>query len=144
MKGVTGYVILNDTECRNRVVITNARATSISTCDRIASQNSRKISRPYSKKMSWLHDQQEYCLRCVPLRSPLIQKGWNWRVIFYWNWTFEGMTHINIHIYQGGKEPATNQSSHSRWEYYIVESNGRQGNLWIDAPRRCNMWSNFS
>jgi hypothetical protein len=37
-------------------------------------------------------------------------------------------------FYQGGKEPATNQSLRSRWEYYIVELNGRQGDLWIDAP----------
>jgi hypothetical protein len=44
----------------------------------------------------------------------------------------------------GGKEPTTNQSSRSRWECYIVESKGRQGNLRIDAPRRCNSWSNFS
>jgi hypothetical protein len=57
VKGVTGYdVILNDAECHNRVVITNAHATSILTCDRIASQNSRRISRPYSKKMNWLQD----------------------------------------------------------------------------------------
>jgi hypothetical protein len=68
VKGVTGYVI--------HVVITNAHVTSLFACDRIASQNSRKISRPYSKKMSWLHDQQ-HCLRCVPSRSPLIQKGRN-------------------------------------------------------------------
>ncbi len=74
VKGVTGYVILNYAECRNRVVITNAHATSISTCDRIASQNSRRISRPVGEKMSRLHDQQQYCLRCVPLRSLLIKK----------------------------------------------------------------------
>jgi hypothetical protein len=37
VKGVTGYVILNYAECHNRVVITNAHATSILTCDRIAS-----------------------------------------------------------------------------------------------------------
>jgi len=58
VKGVTDYVIFNYAECHNRVVITNAHAaTSILTCDRIASQNSRRISRPYNKKMSWLHDQ---------------------------------------------------------------------------------------
>ncbi len=92
IKGVTSYVIC--------VVITNVHATSILTCDRIASRNSRRISRPYSKKMSWLHDQQQYRLRCVPLRSLLIQKGWNWlqHVILYWNWTFEGVIHINIRI----------------------------------------------
>ncbi len=55
-------------------MVTNAHATSILTCDRIASQNSRRISRPYSKKMSWLHDQQQYCLRCIPLRSPFDSK----------------------------------------------------------------------
>jgi hypothetical protein len=37
VKGVTGYVILNYVECHNRVVIRNAHATSILTCDRIAS-----------------------------------------------------------------------------------------------------------
>jgi hypothetical protein len=74
VKGVTGYVILNYAECHNCVVITHAHATSILTCDRIASQNSQRFSRPYSKKMSWLHDQQQHCLRCIPLRSPLIQK----------------------------------------------------------------------
>jgi hypothetical protein len=37
VKGVVGYVILNYVECHNRVVITNAHATSILTCDRIAS-----------------------------------------------------------------------------------------------------------
>jgi hypothetical protein len=99
VKGVTGYVIFNYAECHNRVVIMNAHATSILTCDRIASQNSWRISRPYIKKMSWLHDQQQYCLRCVPLRSLLIQKDWSWlqHVIFYWNWTFEGVIHINKH-----------------------------------------------
>jgi hypothetical protein len=44
VKGVTSYVI--------RVVIMNAHATSIPTCDRIASQNSRRISTSYNKKMS--------------------------------------------------------------------------------------------
>jgi len=94
------YVILKYGECHNCVVITNAHATSILTCDRIASQNSQRFSRPYSKKMSWLHDQQQYCLRCIPLRSPLIQKDWNWlqHAIFYWNWMFKGVTHINFHI----------------------------------------------
>jgi hypothetical protein len=57
VKGVTGYVrVLNYAECHNRVVITNAHATSILTCDRIASHNSRRISRPYIKKMNWLQD----------------------------------------------------------------------------------------
>jgi len=84
VKGVTGYVILNYAECHNRVVTTNAHATSILTFDRIASQNSGRISKLYNKKMSWLHDQRQYCLRCVPWRSLLIQKGWNWlqHVIF--------------------------------------------------------------
>jgi hypothetical protein len=95
-----GYVILKYGECHNCVVITNAHATSILTCDRIASQNSRRFSRPYSKKMSWLHDQQQYCLRCIPLRSPLIQKDWNWlqHVIFYWNWMFEGDSYRHSHF----------------------------------------------
>ncbi len=86
VKGITGYVILDYAECHNRVVTTNAHATSILTCDRIASQHFGRISKSYSKKMSWLHDQQQYCLRCVPWRSLLIQKGWNWlqHVIFYW------------------------------------------------------------
>jgi hypothetical protein len=48
----TGHVILNHEERHNRVVITNAHATSILNCDRITSQNSRRISRPYNKKMS--------------------------------------------------------------------------------------------
>ncbi len=52
----TGYVIINYGECHNCVAITNAPATSILTCDRIASQNSQRISRPYNKKMRWLHD----------------------------------------------------------------------------------------
>jgi len=110
----TGYVIFNYGECHNRVVITNTHATSILTCDRIASQDSRRISRPYSKKMSWLHDQRQYCLRCVPLRSLLIQKDWNWlqHVIFYWNWTFDGVTHINIHILPRW-ERASNESMFS-------------------------------
>jgi hypothetical protein len=43
----TGYVILNYGECHNCVAITNAHATSILTCDRIASHNSRRISKPY-------------------------------------------------------------------------------------------------
>jgi hypothetical protein len=73
VKGVLGHVILHYAECHNRVVITNAHATSILTPDKIASQTSRRISRPYGKKMSWLHDQQQYRLRCVPRRSLLIR-----------------------------------------------------------------------
>ncbi len=55
-------------------MITNAHATSILTCDWIASQNSQRISRPYSKKMSWLHDQQQYCLRCIPFKEHIDSK----------------------------------------------------------------------
>jgi hypothetical protein len=54
----TGHVILDHGERHNRVVITNAHATSILNSDRMASQNSRRISRPYRKNMSWLHDRQ--------------------------------------------------------------------------------------
>jgi hypothetical protein len=39
VKGVTSYVILNHVECHNRVVITNAHATSILTCDRIVTHS---------------------------------------------------------------------------------------------------------
>jgi hypothetical protein len=70
----TGYVVLNYEECRNCVVITNAPATSILTCGKIASQNSQRISKPYSKEMSSLPDQQHYCLKSIPLRSLLIEK----------------------------------------------------------------------
>jgi hypothetical protein len=41
---LTGYVILNYGECHNCVVITNAHATSILTCDRIASHNSPDVN----------------------------------------------------------------------------------------------------
>jgi hypothetical protein len=56
-------------------VITNAHATLILTCDRIASQNSRKISRPYNKKMSWLHDRQQYLSEVRSLKEPIDSKG---------------------------------------------------------------------
>jgi hypothetical protein len=72
VKGVPGYVILNYAECHSRVVITNAYVTSILTCDRIGSQNSRRISRPYGKKMSWLHDQQHLVLSEVRSLKKLI------------------------------------------------------------------------
>jgi len=32
-----------------------------------------------------------------------------------------------------------NQSSPSRWEHYLVPSDGSHRNLWIDAPGRCNL-----
>ncbi len=72
VKGVLGYVILNYAERHSHVVITNARAASILTCDKIASQNSRRITRPYGKKMSWLQDQQQLVLSEVrSLKEPI-------------------------------------------------------------------------
>ncbi len=87
-------------------MIPNVHATSILTCDRIASQNSRRISRPYSKKMSWLHDQQQYCLRCVRLRRLLIQKDWSWlqHVIFLLKLDVRGSdSHKHSHFTKVGK-----------------------------------------